>query len=355
MRFGKVDHIMLLGGGELLAKSAVNLIEKNVRFTVITSERHSKEDIKTGSEAINLKQFLEVRDIDCHISRDVNNDNFVINKISDTTLGISIGSAWIFRESFINRFNGKLVNVHGTRLPQNRGGGGFSWQILRGNRLGFSVIHQIETGIDTGPLLKYKEFFYPPSCRIPRDYKNLYVNNAYAVLNDFLEDIKNEREFKTIGQQEYFSIYWPRLSTEVHGFIDWNWSLRDIELFICAFDDPYRGASTFINNKRVFLKNCFSDFNDGGFHPFQKGIVYRKTNDALYITAEDGSLIVRDIKDEQGKDALGEINLGDRFYTPAKYLEKAKLYRATYTSKGLKVRPDKFVSPINQLIGKIGK
>ena len=266
MKFGKVDYIILFGGGELLAKFALSLIEKNFRFMVVTSERHSKESINIDSEVINLKQFLDDYKIDHHISQDVNYDNFMISKISATTCGISIGAAWIFRDSFIEHFNGKLLNVHGTRLPQNRGGGGFSWQILRSNRLGFSVIHQIETGIDTGPIIKYKEFFYPASCRIPRDYKELYIKNTYSLLNEFLEDIKNNREFKCINQRECFSIYWPRLSTEMHGFIDWTWPLQDIELFICAFDDPYKGASTFINGRRVFLKKCFSDFNDGRFH-----------------------------------------------------------------------------------------
>ena len=72
-----------------------------------------------------------------------------------------------------------------------------------------------------------------------------------------------------MDQLEYLSIYWPRLSTEHHGYVDWSWSLKDIERFICAFDEPYPGASTYIGSRKVHLKEGYADFNDGLFHPFQ--------------------------------------------------------------------------------------
>ncbi len=336
MNFGKIDRLVIFGGGQLLVEFVLKLINNSFQFLVVTSERHSKEMVRISSGNLTLKQFLVDRKINYHISKDINSDDYVINWVTPNTLGISMGAAWIFKAKFINRFHGRLLNLHGTRLPQNRGGGGFSWQILRNNRLGFGLIHQIDPGVDTGAIVRYKEFFYSPSCRVPKQYKEISIKNTIDILSEFLEDVKKTSEFQCSTQQEYFSTYWPRLSTEIHGFIDWNWSLRDIELFACAFDEPYKGASTFINNKRVYFKNCFSDFNDGCFHPFQKGIVYRKKDDALFVATEDGSLIVKDVKSENGEDLINKINIGDRFYTPVKFLEEAKKYRAIYTPKGLK-------------------
>ena len=34
------------------------------------------------------------------------------------------------------------------------------------------------------------------------------------------------------------STYWPRIDTESHGWINWNWSGEEILNFIKAFDDP---------------------------------------------------------------------------------------------------------------------
>ena len=40
--------------------------------------------------------------------------------------------------------------------------------------------------------------------------------------------------------------------------------------------------------------------------------------------------------DEDGRDVMGAIRLGDRLYTPRQYLEQAMLFRAEYDPTGLK-------------------
>jgi len=339
MKFSTKTSFMLLGGGQLLADLVFLLTGKGRKTLVVTSQRHMRERVTGRSGITTLKEFLISNDIRYYVSRDVNTDPSVIRRISRNVVGISLGAAWIFKNPFIKKFNGMLLNVHGTRLPQNRGGGIFSWQVLSNSRLGFAMVHQIQPGIDTGPILKYKEYFYPTSCRIPEDYQRVYNANTCGMVRDFLEDIKRGKDFRPLEQQEYFSTYWPRLNTEIHGYIDWDWPLKDIELFICAFDNPYKGASTFVEHKRVFLKDCLTDFSDGGFHPFQKGIIYRKTETALFVAAEAGTLIVRSIKDVNGRDIFGKMHIGTRFYTPHKFLEKSKQYHALYTHKGLGYKP----------------
>ena len=41
------------------------------------------------------------------------------------------------------------------------------------------------------------------------------------------------------NNEKKLSQYWPRLSTETHGWIDWNWNLVNIYRFCCAFSFPY--------------------------------------------------------------------------------------------------------------------
>jgi methionyl-tRNA formyltransferase len=132
------------------------------------------------------------------------------------------------------------------------------------------------------------------------------------------------------------STYWPRLSTHHHGFIDWSWSAADLERFICAFDDPYAGASTYWNGQRVRLKRVFSDAGLT-FHPFQSGIVYRKTADTLWVAASGGGLALQSVSnDDDGLDCRAKVRLGDRFSTPAAVLEQAQEFRAIFLPSGLK-------------------
>ena len=335
MKFGTIDEYVLLGGGVLLAEYALELKRAAYGVLVITSPRHVQEML--SSEGYTLSQFLENHALEYFVSEEINKDQRGINRITSDTMGLSFGAAWIFRKEFIDRFDGKLLNLHGARLPQDRGAGGFSWQILRDNRLGGCLIHQVDPGVDTGPIVKYREFLYPTWCRIPRDYQQVYIQENRKFLKEFFKEVKDETEFKCIEQLEYLSTYWPRLSTERHGCLDWSWNLRQIERFICAFDDPYKGASTFINGKRVFLKSCFVDFSGGGFHPFQRGMVYRKSAGVLFVATEGGTLVIGSVTDESGVSIVNEVKVGDRFYTPIALLEKAMLFRAVYTPEGLKL------------------
>ena len=174
------------------------------------------------------------------------------------------------------------------------------------------------------------------------DYQNYSINKYKELLNIFFEKIINLESFYVSNQQEYFSSYWPRLSTDKQGFVDWNWRLTDIEKFICAFDEPYAGASTFIDNNLVRLKECYSWSDDGVFHPFQKGIIYRKNDDSVFIATEHGSLIVNRVLNEGAIDIKKQLRIGDRFYTPKKYIESAAQYRAIYTPTGLKNQNNKY-------------
>lgn len=336
MNFGEIDQYVLFGGGQLMSLTVLQLLNMDKDVLVVTSSRHSIESIVCDGQAMTLLEFFLVNDIDYCISEDVSVDKAVIKRISSSTIGLSFGAAWIFRKEFIDLFEGRLLNLHGARLPQDRGGGGFSWRILRDERVGVSLIHQIEPGVDTGDIVLFEEFIYPSSCRLPLDYINYSINRYQELLNGFFSGIDDSEDYGLCPQQEYFASYWPRLSTDVHAYIDWGWSLMDIESFICAFDDPYMGAMTFLHGAKVRIKKSFSWKNDGSFHPFQKGIIYRISNGTIYVACEDGALLINEIFDEYDNDVTGTLRVGERFYTPSSYLDKALQYRANYTVNGLK-------------------
>jgi hypothetical protein len=54
------------------------------------------------------------------------------------------------------------------------------------------------------------------------------------------------------------------------------------------------------------------------------------------VAVDQGTLLVNSVLDETGTDIKAKLKLCDRFYTPVRYLEEAKQYRAVYTTKGIK-------------------
>lgn len=332
--YGPIKGIVLLGGGRLLRQLCLWAKSQSTPLKVVTSPRHASESLDNES----LSEFLTRNGVE-HISVDDISAGSVVSFLGSTRdhFCLSLGAAWIFKKDVIAAvFDDRLLNLHGTRLPQNRGGGGFSWQILMGNRFGFCVLHRIDGGVDTGEIIAVEEFLYPATARRPIDYENVYVEKNLGFILGFLERHRSQTlPIAPLSQPEYLSTYWPRLNTDLNGWIDWSLEPVEIERMICAFDEPYQGAQTYLNDEKVRIKSVCVSSQDGAFHAFQSGIVYRKGPSWLCVALRGSTLIVEGVYGENGKDVLSTVRVGDRFVTPWDKLH-ASLKRPVYTPKGIK-------------------
>jgi len=330
----------LFGGSRCLAEFAAAVRANNgYRIIIFSCERQLNEVIHADGRS--LRDSLHSLGVTVRSTDDINTDPLLRDLITPATLGIGFGEAWSFSRDLLDRFAGRLVDLMGVRLPQYRGGAHYTWQILRGSRIGcchLQVINEqtVQGEFDSGELVKSREYLLPPSARIPEDYFAAAVESEVAFLLEFLDEVRHGHEFPLMRLQENFSLYLPRLNTLRHGFIDWNWGTEDIERFICAFDTPYPGASTFLHGRKVRLKRCRTDSVDGPFHPFQSGLIYRLTGSACFVASRKGTLIVETVLDETNKNIVRELKPGFRFVTPRPVLDEAMTYSATYTSQGLK-------------------
>jgi len=310
-----------------------------MKVTVFSSKRHLDEFMLRENQT--LEQILMRNDVPYFSCSDINDNPHIRPLVNETTIGVGLGEVWSFEKDLIERFSGKLLDFMGIRLPRYRGGAHYTWQILRRNRIGccnLQIINKemIQGVFDSGEIVKSGEYFFPAHTRIPQDYFDFAIKQEVAFLEEFIEEVRIGKDFPMSRIQENFSLYFPRLYTLKHGWIDWTWSGPDIELFICAFDDPYAGASTLLEGTRVFLKDCFFDLDDGHFHPFQAGLVYKKANSALFVATKEGTLIVKKILNENGENLFESVKVGQRLLTPGKYLEEAMTYSAVYDAEGIR-------------------
>ena len=331
----KIKNIILFGGSRICAELAIKLKKsKDYDVNIFTCQRQINEKIYQDGKT--LGSVLKEHSITFISTEDINSEKKLIPLITNKTLGIGLGEPWSFSKSIINKFEGRLVDLMGVRLPQYRGGAHYTWQILRKNKIGACNIQivneETKQGIfDSGEIIKTKEYFFPPSARTPSDYFDFAVKKELEFIFEFLDDINNKKELPHNNLQESFSIYFHRLSSTKQGYIDWKWDTTEIENFICGFDEPYTGAMTFIQKEKVYLKDCYSEFNDGPFHPFQSGIIYKINNNSAYIATKSGTLIVGKILNNKNINILNNLNLGIRLYTPYKYLEESMLHSTEYS------------------------
>lgn len=246
---------------------------------------------------------------------------------------ILAGTRWILPASFVSAFNGQIINLHPSRLPQHRGAGVFSWQILNNVREASLSAYWVEEGIDDGPLLFQLRDDEARGLDTPigfqESHRRLFVKAIdkllYLALSGELIKIT-----PLTPQKQEESSYFPLLQSAVNGAIDWRWSLTDIDSFIRAFGPPYPGAFSLFNGSRFHIARAHA-LPGTSMHPFCHGLVIRHTPPGhAHIACNGGVLAIEQIAvDGVVAQASQFLNLGGRVWTPATILDEARTFRAS--------------------------
>lgn len=322
----KYDQICLFGYSPHFLELTKASIEAGANVFLIYGERQAI-DVKSLGLSDSLIPHLCIASLDSKAYTQ-------LNVGSNASLGISFGSPFIFSSSDIDDFKGNLINSHGSPLPEFKGGGGFSWRILMNDKRGACLMHYVIERIDEGSEVFRCDFEFSHHERKPIDYQRRQLEEEKATLVPWLLRIIKGDAFlspKIIVDNSDKSTYFPRLSTKVHGFLNWQMSVDDVLRQILAFSDPYSGVITYINGQEVFIKDACI-VKSGYWHPFTFGLVIHKHLDSLMVSCMGGVLKIS-IKDIVHKSDLS-ISLGDRFWTPRRKLEAAIRRRIKFSPIG---------------------
>ena len=329
-RFGPYRRILLLGGGQVLMTLAEELRSRGTPVQILTSPRLAQE----RWEAAGFEEAMRCRGFPLWVQETLDLSKPPLLEIDASTLGLSLGAAWIFQPNVIHRFDGNLINCHPSCLPEDRGGGGFSWRIMRGDRRGQCALHRVDAGVDSGEIICQNRFTFSRRCRIPRDFFEEQYARELPFLLEFIRKTATRATLPLRTQDPARATYWPRLETSLHGAIDWGWSVQEVERFVCAFDEPYVGAFTYVYDRRIHLKDCQRVNAVRGSHPFLSGLIYRIDGGRFYVAGQGGDLSFGQANDSQGRSVLASLRVGDRLWTPADEMEKARSVRVFHSSTG---------------------
>jgi len=327
--FKHLKNIVFLGASQKLKE----LIKINDSLNIKTMVVTSSDQEKTIDKNIKLNVFNNLNDE----FKSLIKKKFKI----ENTLFVSLGARYIFKKNTIENFLlNNLVNFHGTRLPLDAGGGRISWAIMREDRINNQSVNLITEKIDLGPIIDNKSSLYPRGCKIPLDLQNYDSEKLLVFYKQFIKKIIKGTKFELKYQPEYLGRYNPRLNTEISGLIDWSINSYDLINFINTFDDPYAGASTYLNDGnygKLYLKGCQLHGGDSSNHPFMAGTITRHDNDWIVVsTSGKHMLLIEKILTVKGINILPKLNVGSKFFSPLTELQKSKSSRIIYSSKGIK-------------------
>ena len=186
-----LNSVVFLGQSDVFSELIKVNNSLNLDTLIVTSSHQSK--------LIDKKIDYKIFDtLDDKFKKFINKNIKVKN-----TIFVSLGARYIFKKNTIqNFFLNNLVNFHGTRLPLDSGGGGYSWKIMREDRIDNQLVHFVNEGIDTGPIIDNSLSLFPKHCQIPVDFQIYSQEKFLDFYTKFLTRIKNGKKiyFKTSNQ-----------------------------------------------------------------------------------------------------------------------------------------------------------
>ncbi len=242
--FEKPTKIIFFGGGKILFFLINFLKPKKIELVVFTEKRHLKEYINKE----NIKSFLKKNKIKFFIGTK-NIQKKILDEITPRSIGISYRYSLIFNREIIRKFKNRLMNIHSQALPNFRGKGGLSWNILSKSNILGSSIHLVTKKIDKGIILMMlKSKHNLKNKNYDQLEKKVFLIDR-NLIKKFLNTILSGRKFNPHKFGRHNSFYWPSLKTNRNAWVNFYWEPVDASKFINAFSGKYGGALCFYKKK----------------------------------------------------------------------------------------------------------
>lgn len=198
----KNKRIIFFGNWGPGEKALRKLIQAGFEIAAVVTQYDEEKEATDGYYNIVYHTARE------HCIPTFNDCDELINERSDMAddTGVSVAYNSIFRGDILDRLS--IVNFHPSRLPDYRGPSPVEWQIKDGCRSIGMTAHYVDSGIDTGLIIKQCE--YPVSDT--EDYGE-FLENINGSLSDFVVDtmINIGRLNKAQTGKTAKSGYYPKL------------------------------------------------------------------------------------------------------------------------------------------------
>jgi len=271
-------------------------------LAVITHKDNPEEEIWFRSVA-NLAQEY---DIPVHTPESVNSPDWIERLRSwAPDLILSFYYRDMIREEILNIPRLGAFNMHGSLLPKYRGRVPINWAIIHGeNKTGVTLHHMVKKA-DAGDIVDQEAVAIGPDDTAQEVFGKC-VKASRLVLERQIDNLTAgtaPRRAQDESQASYFGGRRPE-----DGRIDWTQSSERIYNLIRAVTQPYPGAFTDVDGKRLLIWWATALPEKGGT-PGQVLSV-----DPFRVATGDGSLEIINMEwadqDEDGAEGTGGLRIG---------------------------------------------
>lgn len=104
----------------------------------------------------------------------------------------------VLPESFVNAFEGKIINIHPSLIPSFCGDGFYGLKVHekaleRGVKVTGATVHYVDSGTDTGPIINQKAVYIMPDDTPETLQRRVMEEAEWVILPKAIDDIANHR------------------------------------------------------------------------------------------------------------------------------------------------------------------
>jgi methionyl-tRNA formyltransferase len=197
-------------------------------------------------------EFLQAQDLNAA-------DSLALLQRARADIAVSVSWINLVGSEAIGAFPLGILNVHGGALPRYRGNAPIAWAILQGEqRVGITVHLMVPQQVDAGPIVMVD--YFPLS-------EDTYIGEAYR----FLERRAPELLVASVeGLAKQTLVPSPQAADSAlalrcyprrpeDGRIDWSLQAQAIARLVRASAEPFGGAYTTFNEKRLTVWRAHSE------------------------------------------------------------------------------------------------
>ena len=247
-----------------------------------------------------VKVESERRKLTVHQPLRLRNDFVFLNKLNPDLI-VVVAYGQILPQPILELPKYGCINVHGSLLPLYRGAAPIQRAILDGqNKTGVTIM-EMETGLDTGPMISKIETQIESNDNAQTLHNRLADLGAKLLIETIPQYVTGK--FKSIPQDDSQSSHASKITREM-GQIDWTKTATDIWNQARAFT-PWPGVFTHLKGKLIKLIEV-EPINTIDLAP---GIIGQSNSDGIIVGCGKEALRISQLQKDGGKRLTAEAFL----------------------------------------------
>ena len=191
---------VLVSGGGTNLQAIIDAIASgkitNTEIALVISNKEGAYALKRAEQAgikgavISPKEYAD--------KEEYSQDMIKTIKDAGCELIVLAGFLVVLPESFVNAFEGKIINIHPSLIPSFCGDGFYGLKVHekaleRGVKVTGATVHYVDSGTDTGPIIDQKAVYIKADDTPETLQRRVMEEAEWVILPKAIDDIANHR------------------------------------------------------------------------------------------------------------------------------------------------------------------